>query len=122
MTKKILIVDDERDLLRVMTMRLTKAGYEIMTATDGREALVLIEEAMPDLVLLDLRLPVMSGQDVCKKMKSDPKFKNIPIILFTASAGGDIPERARALGADDYIIKPFEAEDLLKKIARLIQR
>ncbi len=120
MTKKILIVDDEPDLLDVTTFRLKKNGYHVLTAIDGQAALTIIEKEMPDLVLLDLRLPVMNGQEVCKKIKADPKLKNIAVIIFTASAGGDVAQKVKALGADDYLIKPFDSEEMLDKIANLL--
>ncbi|MDD5097862.1 MAG: response regulator [Candidatus Omnitrophica bacterium] len=120
MPKKILIVDDEPDLLRVTTFRLKKAGYEISSATNGQEALDLIRANPPDLVLLDLRLPLIDGYEVCRQVKSDPGLKHVPVILFTASIGHDISETVKKVMADDYVIKPFEPDDLLSKIKKLI--
>ncbi len=85
MSKKILIVDDEPDLVRVTSFRLKKMGYNVIVGTDGNQALSLIESERPDLVLLDLRLPEIDGLEACRRVKADPKLKDIPIILFTAS-------------------------------------
>ncbi len=120
MAKKILIVDDEIDLLRVTSFRLKNFGYDILTASNGQEALELIEKSPPDLILLDLRIPLVSGYEVCKKIKSDNKLKTIPVIIFTASAVSDLAEKMRDIGADDFIVKPFESQVLLEKIKKLI--
>lgn len=117
--KKILLVDDEPDLVEVVTFRLKSAGYDVITALDGKTAFDIINDTRPDLILLDLLLPVISGDEVCRKIKSDDRLKDIPVILFTASAIL-VPERAEKLGADDYLIKPFEPEDLLGKIKKFI--
>jgi CheY-like chemotaxis protein len=121
MRKKILVVDDEPDIMKVATLRLKHLGYEIIPAVDAEEALVLLENNAPDLILLDLLLPKMQGDELCKKLKSDDKFKNIPVILFTASAiRPSIPEMIKEMGADDCIFKPFEPQELLSKIKRFI--
>ncbi|MDD5355782.1 MAG: response regulator [Candidatus Omnitrophica bacterium] len=117
--KKILIVDDEPDLLRVICFRLEKSGYQALSAVNGQEALELAWKESPDLVLLDIRLPLMEGPDVCSCIKKDEKLKHIPVILFTASAQ-NINERVVACGAQGYILKPFSAEELLKKIKEFI--
>jgi len=120
--KKILFVDDEPDLLKVATFRLKKAGYEVVQAVDGQEALdILAGGSPPDLILLDLRLPVVSGYEVCIKVKGDEKTKNIPVILFTASTQ-DIARKAKEWGAEDYLLKPFEPEVLLEKVKRLLDK
>ncbi len=118
--KKILVVDDEPDILKVISFRLKKAGYEILTARDGKAALDLIAVNKPDLILLDLRMPVMSGEEVCATLKTSVELKTLPVILLTASSGGKIADKAKELKADDYMIKPFEAEVLLEKVRKLI--
>lgn len=120
MAKRILIVDDEPDLLKVTTFRLKKAGYEILSAVNGQEALDLVHLSPPDLILLDLRLPLISGDDVCRQIKAEDKLKHIPVILFTASVGQDISTRVKAVCADEYIVKPFEPDELLEKIKKFI--
>lgn len=119
MAKKILIVDDEPDLLKVVVFRVRNSGYEVLTACDGKEALAMIEKEAPDLIFLDLRLPVIDGIEVCKKIKGSDKFKCIPVVLFTASIG-HIDEKFKESGADDYFLKPFESGDLLEKIKKFI--
>jgi CheY-like chemotaxis protein len=94
-------------------------GYEILTAVDGQKALDLIKKEPPDLIFLDLRLPLISGYEVCKQIKADERMKSIPVILFTASSDR-ISEKARETGADDYMTKPFEPEDLLEKIKKFL--
>lgn len=121
MVKKILVVDDEPDIMDIATVRLRHLGYEIIPAVDAEEALVLLKNNTPDLILLDLLLPEMQGDELCKKLKSDKKFKKIPIILFTASAiRPNIPEKIKDIGADDCIMKPFEPQELLDKVKKFI--
>lgn len=119
MTKKILIIDDEPDILRLAVLRLEASGYKLSDAPNSEKALVLLNQDIPDLILLDLLLPGMQGEEFCKKIKSDAKFKNIPIILFTANIMS-ISEITKEVGAQDYITKPFEPEELLYKIKKLI--
>jgi len=119
MAKKILIVDDEEDLLAMMVLRLRSSGYVPLKAASGEEALDILGKNKPDLIILDLLLPNMQGSEVCKKLKLDPKFKDIPIIVFTASITR-ITEKTEAMGADDYILKPFEPSDLIFKIKKFI--
>jgi len=121
MAKRILIVDDEPDILDLATVRLKKIGYEIIKAVDAEEAIGIIQKTTPDLILLDLLLPKMQGDEFCKKLKSDDKFKNIPVILFTASAiRTSLPGEVEEMGADDCIIKPFDPEELLGKVKKFI--
>lgn len=117
MAKRILFVDDEPDLVKVTTFRLKKAGYEVIAAINGEEALAVAGKDNPDVILLDLRLPLISGYEVCRRIKSDEKLKHIPVILFTASTQ-DIVAKAKELGAEDYLLKPFEPEALLEKIKK----
>lgn len=120
MKKNILIIDDEPDILRLTVIRLESSGYVVSQAPDSEEALELLNKNIPDLILLDMLLPGMQGGDFCKKLKAETRFKDIPIILFTASVMG-ITEIAKEVGAQDYITKPFEPEQLLYKIKRLIE-
>ena len=118
--KKILVVDDEPDILKVVTFRVKKMEYEVVTATNGQEALDLIQKEEPDLILLDIRLPVMNGYEVCQRVKTNEKLKHIPIIFLTASSASKIAEKVKEFNADDYLIKPFDFEELLKKIKNFI--
>jgi len=119
MGKKILIVDDEPDLLRVACFRLEKSGYQVFSAVNGKDALESAQKESPDLVLLDVKLPSMEGPEVCSRIKKDDKLKHIPVILFTANAQ-NINEEVAGCGAQGYILKPFSAEELLDKIKEFI--
>lgn len=118
--KKILIVDDEPDILKLTSLRLRKLGYDVLTAVNGQEGLESIRVEKPDLVLLDLILPIMSGADVCRKIKNDEKLEHIPIILFTASCDTITAEKAKILGAEDYMVKPFNPKELMNKVERIL--
>jgi len=120
MAKKILVVDDEADILKAVTFRLKKSGYDVIEATDGQEALVLIREQGPHLIILDLRLPIMSGWEVCRRIKSDDQFKHIPIILLTATAGAVNLSVTKELEIEGILVKPFEPEELLEKVKKLL--
>jgi len=121
MAKRILVVDDEPDILDLATVRLKKLGYKIIEAVDAEEALAFLQKDTCDLILLDLLLPKMQGDQLCKKLKSDDKFKHIPIILFTASTiRVSLPEKIKEMGADDCIMKPFEPQELLTKVKKFI--
>lgn len=118
MGKKILIIEDEADMAQVVDTRMKKSGYEINVVESGEEAFEFLKNSTPDLILLDLLLPQMQGQEVCKKLKNDHKLRQIPVILFTASAS-DIPKIAKEIGADDYILKPYNPGELLSKVRKL---
>jgi len=119
MAKKILIVDDEPDVLKVESFRVKKLGYDVVTAVNGEEALTMIKQEMPHLVLLDLRMPKIEGSEVCMRVKADKELNRIPVILVTASSE-NIVDTARLCGANDYLLKPFDAEDLARKIEKFI--
>jgi len=120
MAKKILVVDDEPDLLKVVTFRLRKLGYDIIEATDGQKAMDLIQEHRPHLILLDLRLPIMDGREVCRRVKADDQLKHIPIFFITASSGAVNLEMTKELKAEGFLVKPFEPEELLEIVEKLI--
>ena len=119
MSKKILLVDDELDMLKITKLRLEKSGYKIVIATNGEEALGWLQTSIPDLILLDLILPKIQGEEVCLQIKSNNRLKHIPIIVFTAK-GEQIAKEAQRFCADDHILKPFKPEELLFKIKKLI--
>jgi len=120
--KRVLIVDDEPDILKTVIFRLKKAGYQIITAEDGETGMELARKEKPDLVLLDVRLPLIDGYEVCQRLKSDDNFKKIPVIFLTASAADEIADKTKASGANDYIIKPFEPEELLNKVKNILDK
>jgi DNA-binding response OmpR family regulator len=120
--KRILIIDDEPNILELTAIRLASEGYETATAQNYEEAFNSIGEKVPDLILMDVMMPDKDGYTLCNEIKCRGKTRNTPIILFTAKA--EQRERLKAnagfLAADDYILKPFEPEDLLLKIRKLI--
>ncbi|NQT21872.1 MAG: response regulator [Candidatus Omnitrophica bacterium] len=120
MAKKILIVDDEPDILRTVSYRLEKMGYDIITATNGEEGLESARKNKPDMIFLDINMPVMDGFEVCKKIKSDQDLKGIPVVFLTVSQAQAVAERADGFNADDHVIKPFEPEELIGKIKKFI--
>ncbi|MDP8264494.1 MAG: response regulator [Candidatus Aceula lacicola] len=121
MSKKILAVDDEPDILKVVIFRLKKEGYDVRTAINGQMALDMIADERPDIVLLDITLPLLNGIEVCKRIKADDNFKSIPVMFLTASTASEgFKERAAEAGAQDYMFKPFDYEELLEKIKKLL--
>jgi CheY-like chemotaxis protein len=119
MGKKILVVDDEPDLLKVTLIRLKKTGYEVYSCTDGQEVFDITRRVMPDLIILDVYLPAINGDDVAKILKKDDKLKHIPIILISATTM-TLDERARECGADGYLTKPFEPEELISIVKKIL--
>lgn len=115
-SKRILIVDDTEDIRIVLARRLQSWGYESLEAGTGEEGLEMVYKHMPDLVLLDIMMPKMKGRDVCAKMKADPKTKDIPVIFLTALGLADHVKAGMELGAEDYIVKPFEPAELRERI------
>ena len=118
----ILIVDDTPDILLVVAKRLESWGYEALTAGSGEEGLRLAQERVPDLVLLDIMMPKMKGREVCARLKADPKTKHIPVIFLTALGLADHVKAGMDLGAEDYIVKPFEPAELKERIAVCLSR
>ena len=117
--KKILVVDDEAKMIDMVKMRLEANGYDVITAYNGQEGLDKARRESPDLIILDLMLPKIDGYKVCRMLKFDEKYKNIPIILFTARAQQEDEKLGKEVGADAYITKPFEPQVLLEKIKQL---
>ena len=119
--KKILVVDDEPDILRVTSIRLKKLGYNVLTAVDGKQGLDTMRREKPDLVLLDLVMPSMDGAEVCEQLKNDKVLKHVPIILFTAGGSPAMTdEKVKQFGADDYIVKPFDPEEFRGKVEKIL--
>ena len=120
--KKILLVEDEKDMVYAVSLRLEAAGYEVITAVDGQEALNKARHEKPDLIVLDLMLPKIDGYKVCRMLKYDEKYKRIPIIMFSARAQESDKKLGSEVGADAYITKPFEPKVLLAKISDLLAK
>jgi two-component system phosphate regulon response regulator PhoB len=119
---RILVVEDERDLQEVLAYNLRQAGHTPVIVNGGREALSAIPEHRPDLVLLDLMLPDVSGIEICRKLKGDPATRDLPIVMVTAK--GDEVDRVVGfeLGADDYVVKPYSLRELLLRIDAVLRR
>ncbi|MDD5174273.1 MAG: response regulator [Candidatus Omnitrophica bacterium] len=120
MAKRILIVDDEVQLVEMVKMRLESAGYEVITAYDGEEGLNMAKKDKPDLIMLDLMLPKMDGYKVCGLLKNDALYSRIPVIMFTARAQEEDLRFGKDLGAEDYLTKPFDPKILFSKIKGLL--
>jgi len=121
MAKKILIIDDEPDMLEILRFRLEKNGYKIVTASSGEEGLVKAEKIKPDLILLDILLPGISGLEVVKKLKANKLTKKIPVIMVTALISQDAMAKGLEHGAQYFISKPFDPADLLGEIKNAIK-
>lgn len=119
---KILVVDDEPDALELIEFNLKGAGFEVVTAADGEEALRLTRNHAPDLLLLDLMLPEVEGLEVCKILRRDAATSGIPIIMVTAKAGEVDRVLGLELGADDYVTKPFSPRELVLRVKNLLRR
>lgn len=120
MAKRVLVVDDEPDILKLVVSRVKRCGYEALSAINGEEALRKMRDDKPDLVLLDIMLPDISGGEVCLRAKSDDDIKRIPIIFLSASVGGELSEKAKKYHADDFLGKPFTPEEIKEKLAKFV--
>ena len=119
--KKVLIVDDEPNIVISLEFLMAQNGFHVRKAKSGEEALEIVSEYMPDLILLDIMLPFRSGFEVCQIIRSKKEFENIKIIMLTAKGREADIERGKAAGADSYIIKPFSTKDLVDKVRELLK-
>lgn len=122
MKRTVLIVDDEPDATELVSYNLTQAGYSVLAAKDGAEALEKARETKPDLILLDVMLPELDGMEVCKLLRNTAATAGIPIIMLTAKAAEVDRVLGLELGADDYVTKPFSPRELLLRIKKLLER
>lgn len=120
MPRKILVVEDETELQKALSIRLKAIGYEVITAQDGQEGLEKARSICPDLIVLDILMPKMDGYEVCRMLKFDARYKSIPVIMLTAKAQDVDKAMGKKVSADDYITKPFETQDLLDKIKKYL--
>ena len=118
----ILIVDDTIANLRLLVNLLRENGYKVRPVTDGNLALEAIQEKHPDLILLDIIMPDLSGYEVCQKLKANPQTKEIPVIFLTALSEGLDKSKAFQIGGEDYITKPFQVEEVLARVANRLTR
>ena len=122
MPKHILVVEDESDTAELIELHLKNDGYRVTVAGDGDQALKKVHKHMPDLVILDLMIPEITGVEVCKFIRKDPATQSIPIIMCTAKTGEIDKILGLELGADDYVTKPFSPRELLLRVKNLIKR
>jgi PleD family two-component response regulator len=118
---KILVVDDEPHILQILKFTLERAGYQVVTAEDGEDAMARVGETSPDLLILDVMMPKMTGYEVCRKLREDYRTSQIPIIMLTAK--GELPEKVKGLteGANDYLVKPYSNEELLLRVRNVLE-
>ena len=120
--KKILVVDDEPDILEILSFNLQKEGYEVITAKDGNDAIQKAKQHEPDLIILDIMMPGKSGIEVCKILRAIPEFENTLIIFLTALSDDTSEIRGLEIGADDYITKPISTKVIASKVNSLFRR
>jgi CheY-like chemotaxis protein len=119
----ILVVDDEPDIVRIVTRIMESCDYEVVTAQDGFEALSAAQESKPDVIILDLNLPGMNGFEVCHRLRTTEATRAIPIVMMTAAyVSIDDARRGHTSGADEYVVKPFLREVLIHNVQRLLSR
>jgi DNA-binding response OmpR family regulator len=120
MTKRILVADDEPNIVTALEFLLQRNGFEVQVARNGEEALNLIESGRPDLVLLDVMMPLKSGYEVCKRIREQPGLSHIKVVMLSAKGRDAEVARGLDVGADLYITKPFSTRDLVGKIKQLL--
>lgn len=120
MPKRILIVDDEPSIVISLEFLMKREGYEVQIAADGEAALKALAEGHPDLVLLDVMLPRMNGFEVCKRIRSNPAWREVKVLVLTARGRDSEIARGMGLGADVYVTKPFSTRDLVAQVRRLL--
>ena len=121
MPSRILLIDDEPELLRALTVRLTAAGFTCVAASNGKEAFEKLAEQRPDLIILDLLMPEMSGYEVCRRLKEDERTSSIPVIVLTAVPGRTVKQTAQWLGVSSVLHKPFDSAELVSTVRDLLK-
>lgn len=118
--KRVLAVDDEPHILKLVTFSLTSHGFEVIQATDGMSAITTAEKECPDLILMDVMMPLLNGYEACKRLKANPKTKHIPVVMLSAKS--QLAEQTEGIdsGAEDYICKPFTPKDLVEKVSSIL--
>ena len=118
MSKSILIADDEPNIVLSLEFLLQEAGYEVRVARDGQEALDALAQQLPDLILLDVMMPRVSGFDVCQRIRENPAWRGVRVVMLSAKGREVEVHKGLALGADSYVTKPFAVKDLMAEVAR----
>jgi two-component system, OmpR family, alkaline phosphatase synthesis response regulator PhoP len=119
--KKILIVDDERDIIKAVTIRLQTGGYEVVYAYDGAQGVFMAHKEKPDLIILDIRMPAGDGFSIAERLKKTAQTSHIPILFLTGSPERNAEQKAQELGARFYIKKPYDPEELLDAVRRALE-
>lgn len=119
---KVLIAEDERDIRELITFTLRYAGHEVIQAANGEEALALTREGAPDLIMMDVRMPKMTGYEACRLIKADDKIKHIPVVFLSAKGQETEIQTGLEVGAADYILKPFAPDQLIKRVSEILGR
>ena len=120
MAKSILVVEDEPNIVLSLQFLMKKAGFDVRVARDGEEALTAVRERAPDLILLDVMIPKRDGYDVCQTIRANADWKSVYIIMLTAKGREVEREKGLALGADDYITKPFSTQEVVERVRELL--
>ena len=120
MSKRIMVVEDQPDNRKIIRDVFAPTGYEIIEAENGEEALAAIAKARPDLILMDIQLPIMDGYTATRRIKADPALRSIPVIAVTSYALSGEEKKAREAGCDDYIPKPYSPRELLAKVRQYL--
>ena len=120
MSKNILIVDDEPNIVLSLEFLMEKQGFAVRSAYDGERALQLISECAPDLILLDINMPKVNGYEVCSAIRANPEWKNMRILILTAKGRDVEKEKGLAMGADEYVTKPFSTLEVVEKVQQLL--
>ena len=118
---KILVVDDDPNIMRTLRDRLEKSGYDVLTASNGREGLGMALDEKPDVVLLDIIMPIMDGHEMLEALRRQPSGEEPSVIMFTARSQKQDISRANACGIDDYVVKPFDLGELLERIEKVVE-
>ncbi len=120
MSKRILVVEDQEDNRQIIRDTLSATDYQIMEAENGEEALAAVAKQRPDLILMDIQMPILDGYEATRRIKADPALNSIPIIAITSYALSGDEQKARAAGCDDYVPKPYSPRQLLAKIRQYL--
>lgn len=119
---KILIAEDERDIRDLITFTLRFAGHEVVTASNGEEAYQLALKEIPELIMMDVRMPKMTGYEACKLIKAEPTLQHIPVVFLSAKGQENEVKTGLLAGATEYLLKPFAPDQLTKKVAEILER
>lgn len=120
MSKSILVVDDEPNIVLSLEFLMEKQGFEVRSAYDGEQALQAISESPPDLILLDINMPKVNGYEVCASVRANPAWKDVRILILTARGRDVEREKGLAMGADEYVTKPFSTREVVEKVHELL--